>query len=201
MSPCGALAARIRPAGCSPISETPRRTSKPSETEREVFFLVHNGGLKLQPYQAKNTVDSEVALRIIAENGGLEDAIPELKKMSKALNLLLLRIDRESRKAELKCLNYWTDRSRDAYYQFYAKSLEGGKAIFSSTLDDGNGRVGRLLLINILLKHKLPPVNIELRNRREYYAVLRRYEEDGKIRPTIEFLLKEYKRLKSIIEG
>ncbi|MBI5332156.1 MAG: Fic family protein [Candidatus Aenigmarchaeota archaeon] len=27
---------------------------------------------------------------------------------------------------------------------------------------DGNGRVGRLLLNNILLRHNKPPVNIEL---------------------------------------
>jgi len=61
---------------------------------------------------------------------------------------------------------------------------------------DGNGRVGRLLLINILLKHKLPPVNIELENRIEYYNALQRYELDGDIRPTIVLLLKEYRRLK-----
>lgn len=65
---------------------------------------------------------------------------------------------------------------------------------------DGNGRVGRLLLINILLKHKLSPVNIELKNRHEYYAALQSYEKDGNIRPTIELLLKEYKRLKFIIK-
>ena len=61
---------------------------------------------------------------------------------------------------------------------------------------DGNGRVGRLILINILLKHELPPVNIELENRAEYYNALQRYELDGDIRPTIVLLLKEYRRLK-----
>jgi Fic family protein len=61
---------------------------------------------------------------------------------------------------------------------------------------DGNGRVGRLLLINILIKNKLPPVNIELRNRSEYYNALQRYELSGDIRPTIELLLKEYRKLK-----
>lgn len=65
---------------------------------------------------------------------------------------------------------------------------------------DGNGRVGRLLLINILLKHKLSPVNIELKNRSEYYAALQSYEKDGNIRPTIDLLLKEYRRLKFIIK-
>jgi Fic family protein len=65
---------------------------------------------------------------------------------------------------------------------------------------DGNGRVGRLLLINILLKHKLPPVNIELKNRMEYYAALQNYENNGDIRPTLELILKEYKKLDSVLK-
>lgn len=65
---------------------------------------------------------------------------------------------------------------------------------------DGNGRVGRLLLINILLKHKLPPVNIELKNRREYYAALQAYQKGKNIRPMIELLLKEYRQLKSFLK-
>ena len=64
---------------------------------------------------------------------------------------------------------------------------------------DGNGRVGRLLLNNVLLKHNMPPVNIELRNRREYYAALREYQENGNIRPMIDLILKEYKYLKKLL--
>ena len=41
---------------------------------------------------------------------------------------------------------------------------------------DGNGRAGRILLNNILLKNGLPPINIDLRNRAEYYRSLREYE-------------------------
>jgi len=66
---------------------------------------------------------------------------------------------------------------------------------------DGNGRVGRLLLNNILLKHNKPPVNIELKNRKYYYAALRAYQNDGNIRPMIELILKEYKNLKKIIKS
>lgn len=58
---------------------------------------------------------------------------------------------------------------------------------------DGNGRVGRILLNNILIKNGLPPVNIELRHRVEYYKTLQEYEKNKNLRPTIEFLLKEYK--------
>ncbi len=64
---------------------------------------------------------------------------------------------------------------------------------------DGNGRVGRLLLINILLNHKLPPLNIELKNRKEYYEALRVYQTTGNIRATLELMLKEYRQLKATL--
>ncbi len=65
---------------------------------------------------------------------------------------------------------------------------------------DGNGRVGRLLLNNILLKHNLPPLNIELKNRTQYYAALQTYEKENNIRPTLELMLKEYRALKKILK-
>lgn len=66
---------------------------------------------------------------------------------------------------------------------------------------DGNGRVGRLLLNNILIKNGLPPVNIELKDRLEYYNTLQEYEKNKNIKPTIEFLIKEYKKTKKEIKG
>lgn len=65
---------------------------------------------------------------------------------------------------------------------------------------DGNGRVGRLLLINILIKHGLPPLNIELENRKEYYEALREYQTSGNLRPTLELMLKEYRKLKAALK-
>jgi Fic family protein len=61
--------------------------------------------------------------------------------------------------------------------------------------EDGNGRVGRLIMNNILIKNKMPPVNIQIENRREYYEVLRVFQHSGDIRPTIELMLKEFKKL------
>jgi Fic family protein len=60
---------------------------------------------------------------------------------------------------------------------------------------DGNGRVGRILLNNILIKNSLPPVNINLKNRAEYYNSLKKYELNKDLRPTIELYMKEYKSL------
>ena len=61
---------------------------------------------------------------------------------------------------------------------------------------DGNGRVGRILLNNILIKHRLPPVNINFKNRLEYYLTLQEYDQNKDVKPTIELYLKEYKFLK-----
>ena len=63
--------------------------------------------------------------------------------------------------------------------------------------EDGNGRVGRLLMNNILIKNKMPPVNISLENRKEYYETIRMFQHSGDIRPTIELILKAYKHLNS----
>ncbi len=61
---------------------------------------------------------------------------------------------------------------------------------------DGNGRVGRILLNNILIKHRLPPLNIDFKNRFEYYLSLQRYEQNKDLKPTIDLYIKEYKQLK-----
>ena len=61
---------------------------------------------------------------------------------------------------------------------------------------DGNGRVGRILLNNILIKNNLPPINIDLKNRAEYYQSLKAYEFNKDLKPTMELYLKEYKNLK-----
>lgn len=65
---------------------------------------------------------------------------------------------------------------------------------------DGNGRVGRILLNNILLKHGLPPVNIEFKNRVEYYLSLQAYEKSHDVLPTLTLFMKEYKGLKEVLK-
>ncbi len=65
---------------------------------------------------------------------------------------------------------------------------------------DGNARVGRLLLNNILIKHGLPPLNIDLASRSEYYQTLKDYELNKNLKPTIELYLEEYKKLKEKLE-
>jgi Fic family protein len=64
---------------------------------------------------------------------------------------------------------------------------------------DGNGRVGRLLLNFILLKDNYPPININIEDRREYYLTLEEYSRNQNLKPTIKFLINQYnKTLKQV---
>ena len=64
---------------------------------------------------------------------------------------------------------------------------------------DGNGRVGRLLLNFILLKNDYPPINILLKDRTEYYQVLQEYQQNEDLKPTLKFLIKEYRKNQKIL--
>ena len=59
---------------------------------------------------------------------------------------------------------------------------------------DGNGRVGRLLLNYILLKNNYPPINIMLEDRQEYYKSLQKYSKQDDLKPTLRLLIKQYKK-------
>lgn len=96
----------------------------------------------------------------------------------------------------LKELIEWYKKNKDNYHPLILATVVHNQFENIHPFQDGNGRVGRLLLNNILLKHNMPPVNIQLKNRKEYYHTLQEYEKRGNIKPTIQLILKEYRRLK-----
>lgn len=101
----------------------------------------------------------------------------------------------------LKELINWYNRNRNKYSPLVLAVVIHNQFETIHPFQDGNGRVGRLLLNNILIKHNLPPVNIGMVNRREYYEALRQYQHNGNIRPMIELVLKEYRLLKRRLIG
>lgn len=93
----------------------------------------------------------------------------------------------------------------DEFINWYHDNKKNFKPLILATLvhnqfehihpfQDGNGRVGRLLLNYILLKNNYPPINIFLEDRQEYYLSLREYSENNNLKPTIQFLIKQYKK-------
>jgi len=93
----------------------------------------------------------------------------------------------------------WYNKHKEKYPLIVLAAVVHNQFENIHPFQDGNGRVGRLLLNNILLKHGLPPVNISIQHRREYYESLRAYQKRGDLKPTIKFILKEYKILKKAL--
>ena len=96
----------------------------------------------------------------------------------------------------LEELFLWYNQYRNIYPPLILASVVHNQFENIHPFQDGNGRVGRLLLNNILLKHGLPPINISFNRRKEYYYALKEYQKKGDLRPTIQLILKEYKELK-----
>ncbi|PIT84727.1 Fic family protein [Candidatus Micrarchaeota archaeon CG10_big_fil_rev_8_21_14_0_10_45_29] len=94
----------------------------------------------------------------------------------------------------------WYEKNKKRYSPLVLAAVVHNQFENIHPFQDGNGRVGRLLLNNILLKHKMPPLNIELKNRQEYYESLRAYEKEYNLRPSIELILKEYKAMKKMLK-
>ncbi len=92
----------------------------------------------------------------------------------------------------------WYNKNRSRYPALVLASVVHNQFENIHPFADGNGRVGRLLLNNILLKNDFPPVNIDLRNQRQYYESLQEYQTKGNLRPTIDLLIKEYSALKKL---
>ncbi|HLC90950.1 MAG TPA: Fic family protein [Candidatus Nanoarchaeia archaeon] len=93
-------------------------------------------------------------------------------------------------------LTRWYSKNRQKYPALVLAAVIHNQFENIHPFKDGNGRVGRILLNNILLKHGLPPVNINFKNRMEYYHSLQAYEFNKDLKPTIDLYLKEYNQLK-----
>ena len=96
----------------------------------------------------------------------------------------------------LKKLTEWYDDNKSKYPALVLGAVVHNQFENIHPFRDGNGRVGRILLNNILIKHGLPPINIDIKNKAEYYATLKAYESSKDLKPAIELYMKEYKSLK-----
>jgi Fic family protein len=105
----------------------------------------------------------------------------------------------EKIKGEIISLVKWYNKNMNKYHPIVLAAVVHNQFETIHPFQDGNGRVGRILMNNILIKNKLPPVNIELINRTHYYNSLQAYGKMQDIKPTITLLLKEYNRAKKYV--
>ncbi len=99
-------------------------------------------------------------------------------------------------KKELDWLVRWYTKNKNKYHPVVLAAVVHNRFEEIHPFQDGNGRVGRLLLNLVLLSHGYPPVNIDLGKREVYYKTLQKYTNERDIRPMIKLIVKEYKKLR-----
>jgi len=88
----------------------------------------------------------------------------------------------------------WYEKHKSKYPPLLLAALVHNEFENIHPFQDGNGRVGRLLLNYVLLKHNYPPINIRFKDRQRYYNTLQIFQKKDDIKPTLKFLIAEYKK-------
>lgn len=94
----------------------------------------------------------------------------------------------------LRDLIEWHNKNKNKFKPLVLAAIIHNQFEHIHPFQDGNGRVGRLLLNFILLKNKYPPINISLEDRIEYYQSLQEYSKNQNLKPTVKFLIRQYKK-------
>jgi Fic family protein len=103
-------------------------------------------------------------------------------------------IPKEDIMSELEELAAWYRDNTDDLKPLVLAALVHNQFEFIHPFEDGNGRVGRLLLNYVLLRHGYPPINILFEDRGRYYQCLQKYSSGDELEDTLEFLVGQYRK-------
>lgn len=103
-------------------------------------------------------------------------------------------VPKEELKDYLEDFVEWYKKNKSKFKPLALAAIMHNQFEYIHPFQDGNGRVGRLLLNFILLKNNYPPINIMLEDRTEYYQTLQKYSKEEDIKSTLRFLIKQYKK-------
>lgn len=95
---------------------------------------------------------------------------------------------------ELEELSKWYNENAKDLKPLVLAALVHNQFEYIHPFEDGNGRVGRLLLNYVLLRHDYPPINILFEDRGRYYYCLQQYSSENKLEDTLEFLVEQYQK-------
>lgn len=101
---------------------------------------------------------------------------------------------REQVISSLKELIKWYSNNKHKFKPLVLAAIIHDQFEHIHPFQDGNGRVGRLLLNYILINNNYPPINIQIDDRQEYYKALQEYSKRGNLKPTLILLIKQYKK-------
>ncbi len=95
----------------------------------------------------------------------------------------------------LKALCRWYGLHKKKYPPLLLAAVMHNEFERIHPFQDGNGRVGRLLLNYVLLRQGYPPLDIRLKDRGKYYKCLQLYDHKNDLKSTLKFLISQYKKM------
>jgi len=109
-------------------------------------------------------------------------------------HILHAGVRKEELKDYLEDFTGWYKENKDKFKPLTLAAIMHNQFEHIHPFQDGNGRVGRLLLNFLLLKNNYPPINIMLEDRAQYYQTLQKYSKKDDLKSTLKFLIKQYKK-------
>ena len=88
----------------------------------------------------------------------------------------------------------WYEKNKKKFEPLVLAAIMHNQFEHIHPFQDGNGRIGRLILNYFLIKKKHPPINILLEDRMEYYQTLQAYHKELDLEPSLRFLIRQYKK-------
>ena len=88
----------------------------------------------------------------------------------------------------------WDEKNHGKFKPLVLAAILHNQFEYIHPFQDGNGRVGRLLLNYVLVQHNYPPINITLEDRKEYYKALQEYDAVHDVKPMLQLLVKQYRK-------
>ena len=130
---------------------------------------------------------------------GSKDFAGEFRKVNVVVRnssgkILHIGVPKEEVDDYLKDFIEWYKENKNKFKPLVLAAILHNQFEHIHPFQDGNGRVGRLLLNFILLKNNYPPINIMVEDRQEYYQTLKEYSKRDNLKPTLKLLIRQYKK-------
>lgn len=159
-------------------------------TENDIREL-HKMILK-EPYSTNAITPSGQQVQKQIKLGEYKDMPNHVKTKTGEMHYYATREETPLKMADL--MKWYSEAFKiDEIHPLVLASLFHHKFVEIHPFDDGNGRLGRILMNFILMRKKLPPIVVRQEDRENYYSVLSQADV-GENLPLVEYLGEELKR-------
>ena len=147
---------------------------------REIYDLQNTEKVFFNIYKSKKELNNEFIINIHKEL--VEKIDLRIGYRTTDIRVIKSNFDATSApyvKTDMDLLLNWYNKNKEKLHPLTLATIFHHKFEKIHPFMDGNGRVGRMLFIYILIKSKYPPIIIHKKTRKEYFEALRKADKNG----------------------